>query len=203
MNGDLNGAVAEFQKAIELDPEYDKAYFNMAICQFKLKDYEGAVKSLTKVLEIKPGFYNALYYRAYSNYRMKAYDAALEDFAALLRKDPRKSDYYRYRADIYYHRQDWAKAGVEYEKMIQIKPSDSFANYRMGMYLLKMRKAKEALPYFDAAIESKPTYKEALAERGVVKIQLGDKSGCDDLQKSVDLGEDAESVQEPIKTYCK
>lgn len=203
LDGDLRGAIDEFQKAVALDPEYEKAYFNMAICQYKLKEYEGAVESLTKVLEIKPGFYSALYYRAYSNYRMKAYDAALVDFASLIEKDPRKSDYYRYRADIYYHRDDFAKAALEYEKMVQIKPDDSFANYRMGMCMLKLRKSKEALPYFDAAIAAQPDYKEALGERGVAKLQLGEKSGCDDLNRAVALGENAESVLELIKKYCK
>ena len=203
LDGDLRGAVAEFEKAIELDPDYEKAYFNMAICQYKLKDYKDAVESLTKVLAIKPGFYNAIYYRAYSNYRMKAYDAALEDFAALIKKDPRKSDYYRYRADIFYHREDFAKAAMEYETMTQIKPTDHFANYRMAMCMLKLRKSEDAIKYLDAAIAAKPEYKEALGERGVAKLQRGDKTGCDDLKKAVELGEKAESVMELIEKHCK
>jgi len=98
---------------------------------------------------------------------------------------------------------DFGKAALEYEKITQIKPKDHFANYRMGMCLLKLRRSQEALPYFDAAIAAKSDYKEAFGQRGVIKLQKGDVTGCDDLKRAVKLGEDAESVKELISQHCK
>ena len=69
---------------------------------------------------------------------------------------------------------------AEYDGVLEIKPAHHTANFKKGMCLLKLHKQQEAIPFFDAAILAKPRYTEALAERGVAKLNLGDSSGCDD-----------------------
>ena len=52
--GDHYGAIADYTKAIEIDPKKDKAYYNRGIAKTKLKDYYGAISDYNKALEIDP-----------------------------------------------------------------------------------------------------------------------------------------------------
>ena len=60
--GDYYGAISDFTKAIEIDPNYKEAYYNRGWNKYKLNDYYGAISDYTKAIEIDPNF--AL---AYSN----------------------------------------------------------------------------------------------------------------------------------------
>ena len=46
-----------------------------------------------------------------------------------------------------------------------------------------------------------PTNRKFYYLRGVLKLNLRDKSACDDLKKAADAGD--ESAAELMKTYCK
>jgi len=114
-----------------------------------------------------------------------------------------KVDYRLYRENIGYHREDWIKAMAEYDGVLEIKPAHHTANFKKGMCLLKLHKQQEAIPFFDAAILAKPRYTEALAERGVAKLNLGDSSGCDDLRHAKELGEKSGAIEDLLGRYCE
>ena len=59
---DYRGAILDYNKAIELDPTYVKAYNNrgMAKANANLQDYRGAILDFTKAIELDPK--NAILY---------------------------------------------------------------------------------------------------------------------------------------------
>ena len=61
-NGDYYGAISDYTKAIELQPDYADAYVNRGVAKRKLKDDYGAISDYTKALELNPD-----YAIAYSN----------------------------------------------------------------------------------------------------------------------------------------
>ena len=46
---DYKGAIADYTKAIEIDPNYADAYNNRGIAKDELKDYKGAIADYTKL----------------------------------------------------------------------------------------------------------------------------------------------------------
>ncbi len=50
----LQGAIESFNQAIELYPEFEKAYFNRGSVKFQMKDYQGAMTDINKVVELNP-----------------------------------------------------------------------------------------------------------------------------------------------------
>jgi len=46
--------IAQFEKAIKVDPKMDEAYYQIAVVQLKAKNIEDAKKNLQKALEINP-----------------------------------------------------------------------------------------------------------------------------------------------------
>ena len=52
--GDDVGAIADYTKAIELDPEDALAYYNRAISKENLEDYSGAITDYTQAIKLHP-----------------------------------------------------------------------------------------------------------------------------------------------------
>ena len=53
-NGDYYGAISDYTKAIEINPNDGDAYYNRGWNKVKLKDYYGAISDYTKAIEINP-----------------------------------------------------------------------------------------------------------------------------------------------------
>jgi tetratricopeptide (TPR) repeat protein len=61
-SGNLQGAIADWTKAIEMNPMFAKAYFNRGVAKKNLKDYQASIADYTKAIEI-----DSAYYHAYTN----------------------------------------------------------------------------------------------------------------------------------------
>ena len=64
--GNYQGAIADFNKAIEIDPQNADAYYYRAYAKGQLKDYQGAIADFTKTIEINPQDANAYMNRGYA-----------------------------------------------------------------------------------------------------------------------------------------
>ena len=53
---DYNGAISDYTKSIELDPNYAYAYNNRGISKRNLKDDYGAISDFTKSIELDPNY---------------------------------------------------------------------------------------------------------------------------------------------------
>lgn len=62
-SGDKLGAIAEYNKAIEIDSNYAVAYYKRGKVNSDLKDYKGAIADYTKAIKINPEYANAYYNR--------------------------------------------------------------------------------------------------------------------------------------------
>ncbi len=58
-NPDIEKAVADLEKALELDPNFIDALFAMAAAQKKLENYHAALEYLEKLLQLVPDAINA------------------------------------------------------------------------------------------------------------------------------------------------
>ena len=52
--GDYQGAIAAYNQAIKINPNYLQAYGNRAVARSHLKDNQGAIEDYQKVLQLKP-----------------------------------------------------------------------------------------------------------------------------------------------------
>jgi tetratricopeptide (TPR) repeat protein len=62
--GDFNKAIVNFDKAIEINPQYLEAYYYRGSIKFFLKDYSGALIDFDKTIEIDPNDGEFYYQRA-------------------------------------------------------------------------------------------------------------------------------------------
>ena len=58
-NPDINRAIGDLEKALELDENFAEALYAMAAAQKKVEHYNEAIKYLDRVLELQPDFIHA------------------------------------------------------------------------------------------------------------------------------------------------
>ena len=79
--GDFEGALKDYSKAIELNPDYYKAYNNRGNLLSSVKeDYKAAIADFTKAIELSPTFAEAWLGRGTSKYLMADKSGACRDW---------------------------------------------------------------------------------------------------------------------------
>ena len=56
---EIKGAIEDFNKAIEINPQYAEAFNNRGIVKYNLGDKQGAIKDYNKAIEINPQYADA------------------------------------------------------------------------------------------------------------------------------------------------
>ena len=95
---DYNGAVADFTKVIEIDPQNKSAYRLRGYSKISLDDYRGAIADCTKALEIDPQYDSAYNVRGIAKFYSKDYSGAIADYNHVIKIDPTHAQAYFNRA---------------------------------------------------------------------------------------------------------
>jgi hypothetical protein len=86
--GKYEEAVAEYTKAIELDPKLATAYYGRGLAYFKMKQYDSALADFNKALELDPRSSAAWVGRGIALEGLGKYKEALEAYNKALELDP-------------------------------------------------------------------------------------------------------------------
>ena len=78
--GDFKGAIADYTKAIEINPNYGRAYNNRGNSKHNLKDYQGAIADYTKAIKIDPNDADYYYNRGNSKEELGDLKGACTDW---------------------------------------------------------------------------------------------------------------------------
>lgn len=115
--GQYDSAIAAFDKAIQLNPGYARAYANRGIARGQRGEYDNAIADLDKAIQLNPRDARAYYYRGRA-YRDKGQpDHAATDFDNAIKLDPKyaKADYH---GGLAYNRKN------QQRKLNQARPVD-------------------------------------------------------------------------------
>tara|TARA_B110000879_G_scaffold116974_1_gene155672 strand:- start:17 stop:745 length:729 start_codon:yes stop_codon:yes gene_type:complete len=196
---DYNGAIADFTKAIELNPDDADTYYNRGTTKVKLKDYNGAIADFTKAISLKP-FADCYVNRGHCKADLEDYEGAIADFTKAIELNPNDESAYYQRggAKLFTNESscpDMKKAcelGSELGCGFSEKFCISFG--QTASYFLESGNAKKNLKDYEGAIADytkaislNPDYANAYNNRGICKEILG-QPYCSDWKKGCELG---------------
>jgi len=84
----FDNAIAEFDQALELDPQFILALNGRAALNFSLENYEAALEDYDRIIEIAPGLLAAYLFRGNSHYYLDELNGALEDYDMFIDLQP-------------------------------------------------------------------------------------------------------------------
>ncbi len=174
--GKYSESIVYFQNAINSNPAYGNAHWDLAYSHYKVAAYDKAVDHYTKAIELNtdPKNLRSLYHwRGKSWSAQKKYTQALADFKMAFEKDPAYDDSYALAGDMCYNLAKYRDALNYYDQSIrlakEISPKIMAARYYWkGRSYYKLFRYDSAMMDYNKVLELDPNYREAVWEIGAV-----------------------------------
>lgn len=152
-------ALKDFDRAIELDPNYIDAYKKRGPVRNYLGDYSGCLQDCEKVLEIDPSMNSVYLYIATIKWIHNDPQGTISAISKFIDRDANNPDGYLQRALAEEKIKDYNASLKDFNKLIEHMSPDNIY------------------------------YKNSYSLRGDLKLKLNDKNGaCDDFHKALQLG---------------
>ena len=138
LKGDLEAAIADYAKAIALNPKDALAYNNRAVANVQKGDLDAAIADYNKAIALNPK--DALAYRNRGNayFHKHDLDAAIADYNKAIALDPKDALAYYNQGNAYQYKGDLDAAIADYNKAIALNPKVALAYfYRASAYFQK------------------------------------------------------------------
>ena len=187
---DFYGAISDYNKAIEINPNYANVYYNRGISKYNLKDFNGAISDFNKAIELNPNLDVAYNNRGISKSDLKDYYGAISDYTKAIEINPNYANAYNNRGLSKHNLKDFNGAISDYTKAIELNPNLADAYYSRGNSKSDLKDYYGAIADYTKAIELSPNYAQAYNSRSISKESLGDLNGaCEDARKAIGLGD--------------
>jgi tetratricopeptide (TPR) repeat protein len=86
---DLDGAMADYDRALQLKPDLDRVYNNRGEIKRVRGDLDGAIQDYDKAIQLRKDFAAAYNNRCEAKFQKGDMEGALEDFDKAVKLDPR------------------------------------------------------------------------------------------------------------------
>lgn len=118
--GDHQGAIADFNQVLLLDPKDSYAYYERGNVLFALGDYQKASEDYTQAIGFTPQ--NVIFYnkRGLARIELKDYQGAIEDFNQALQVNSKYAETYNNRGNARFQLGDRQGAMKDYQKAAKI-----------------------------------------------------------------------------------
>ena len=184
--GNYKEAITDYDKAIELNPEYI-SYNNRGLANSNLGNHEVAITNYNKAIELNPQYAIAYDSRGTAKSALRQHEEAIEDYNKAIELNPQYISYNnRGSAKLALHK--YKEAIEDYNKAIELNPEFAKLYNNRGSANLNLKNHEEAITDYTKAIELNPQYADAYNNRGLAKSNLGDfKEAIEDYNKAIDL----------------
>ena len=187
---DTLGAIADFDKAITLEPQNPNLYLNRGYIKQVINDLNGAMNDYNAALKLNSKFAFAYNNRGVLKAAMGDINGALSDYEIALSINPKYADVYYNRGNLKYMTNDNQGALSDYDKAIEYNPKDSEAYNNRGVVKKRLNFNVGALSDYSQAIAINPKDSIAYANRGRLKKLYFDNEGAAiDLDQAIALAE--------------
>ncbi|MGH3693910.1 MAG: tetratricopeptide repeat protein [Pseudonocardiaceae bacterium] len=166
-------AVADFTRAIGLNPEYQWAFVNRGKTNLLMDRYEEAVTDFTRAISLGSTFEAVIASRGMAYQAMGRHEEALTDFIRVIELNPASEWAFFNRGMTYFLMDRYGEGLADLILAIKLNPKYQLAIIMRGLAYQEMGRYEEALVDLSLAIRLDPKDWWAIANRGVTYRLMG------------------------------
>jgi tetratricopeptide (TPR) repeat protein len=186
LKGDPEKALAEFQRATELDPGMSEAYFEFGKLQVHLSSQnigsqardldilDVGLKALEKARELEPSNDDYWYWVGKAHYIRNDSERALGELLKAVELNPKHFLAWKTLGRVQRDAADIEAARASFAKAIEIAPEEAGTHFQLGLTLEALGDLPGARAAYERSIELRPTEPEVFGRLTQVCARLGD-----------------------------
>jgi len=170
--GDLEAAIWDYQKALELNERSGEVYNSIGAIWQARGDNNKAIENYGKACRVEPGNASSFRNRGIVFNLLGQYDSALVDFNTAISLDPDNIIFYANRGFIYVHFKRYSEALDDLNRVIAATPGDELSLNNRGVVHENLGHQREALADFIEALRINPNFLKANYNAGNLAFKL-------------------------------
>ncbi len=174
-------AIADYTRALEIDPNYTDGYSNRGNAYGTLKQWDKAIADYTKAIKIDPKHAKAYNNRGIAFGRLKEWNKALDDYSSAIGINLNFAEAYNNRGVAFENLNELDKAIADYSRAIGIDPNYADAYFNRGHTYGTIQDWVNAIADYSRVIRIDPNYADAYLNRANIykTLQQWDKAITD------------------------
>ena len=194
--GQRETAIADFDRAISLNPSYAEAYSHRGVSKSDLEKYKEAIADYDRAISINPNYAEPYLNRGNVKVALGQIKEAVADYDLAVSLNPNFTYAYYNRAFLKYRLNQNKEAIADYDRAISlisntinpntINPNLASAYNNRAAPKSALGQKKEAITDYSKAISINPKLVTAYIGRSINKFELGNNSGAlIDIEQSI------------------
>ena len=185
---DYKGAIADYDQAIKLKPDYAEAYYNRGRSKgnFLIGDYRGQIADYDQAIKFKPDYAEAYYSRGLSKaffsflgiLSFGDYRGAIADYDQAIKIKPDYVEAYNNRGFAKYNLKDYQGAIADYNQYIKFYPNDAYAYKERASNKYSLKDYQGAIADYNQAIKLNTDFALAYYNRALSYKNLNDNQNA-------------------------
>jgi protein O-mannosyl-transferase len=169
----LDKAVIQYQKALEIYPNYVDARGNLGYALVEQGQLDKGLAQFHKAVEINPSYPIAHGNLGAALFQKGQLDEAIAEDRRALENDPNYDAAHNNLGQALFQKGQLDEAIAEYQKALKISPNYVAAHNNFGQALFQKGQLDEAIAEYQKALEIQPSYPEAHDNLGLAFFQKG------------------------------
>jgi protein O-mannosyl-transferase len=202
--GQIDAAVAHFQKALEIKPNYAIAHNNLGRIMVERGQIDAAIGHFQKALEINPGYAEAHFNIGVALEKRGQIDAAVTHYQKAVGINPNFAEAYN-SLGVTMVRHGQADVAIgHFQRALEINPVYAEARFNLGVALEKRGQIDAAITHYQKAVGIKPDYAEVYNNLGVIMARRGQVDGAiAHFQKALEIKPDYADARDNLDLALK
>ena len=176
--GKVDEAIAHYQKALALEPNFANAHYNLGNALFDKGRVDEAMAQFQEALKIQPDFAEAHNNLGNALLGKGRVDEAMAEIQEALKIQPDFAAAHNNLGNALVDKGRVDEAIAQYQKALNIQPDFAEAHNNLGTVLYQKGQVDEAITHYQKALEIKPNQAQTHNNLGMALAQKGATTGA-------------------------
>ena len=177
--GELDLAIADYDRALRIDPGLGSAYINRGVAHRFKGDLNAAMADFNRAVAIDKYSFEAFTDRGALRQIVGDLQGAIDDFNHAVKIKPKGVEAYYCRGYLLLTMKDIDGAVTDFNRAIELNPNFALAHQGRGIALLKKNQLERAITEFNRALELDSNLEFTYMNRGLTLILQGKHSDAE------------------------